>query len=147
VTPAEALAFVRTHGVVLESASGPVPSLTEAIVGGPIQGSWWGHKRSHEIFALTRAVRDCPEVLVCRLVGGKITYVHRRLWPALVRAAERFPCKYLAKVHEKHTASGKHVSDEVAYPAWVSRELADQARELDEQSALNDLGPWSTKLR
>jgi hypothetical protein len=143
VTAAEALAFVRTHGVVLESASGPVPSLAEAIAGNPIQGSWWGHARSHEIFALTRAVRDSPDVLVCRLVGGKITYVHRRLWPALVRAAERFPRKSLAKIHERHTASGKHVSDEVAYPEWVSRELTDQARELDERSALDDLGPWS----
>jgi len=143
VTAAEALAFVRTHGVVLESASGPVPSLAEAITGAPIQGSWWGHARSHEIFALTRAVRDSPDVLVCRLVGGKITYVHRRLWPALVRAAERFPRKSLAKIHERHTASGKHVSDEVAYPEWVSRELTDQARELDERSALDDLGPWS----
>jgi hypothetical protein len=145
VTTAEALAFVRTHGVVLESASGPVPSLAEAIVGAPIHGSWWGHARSHEIFALTRAVRDCPDVLVCRLVGGKITYVHRRLWPALVRVAEGFPRKSLAKVHEQHTASGKHVSDEVAYPTWVSRELADQARELDERSALHALGPWCTK--
>jgi hypothetical protein len=120
-----------------------VPSLAEAIAGAPIQGSWWGHARSHEIFALTRAVRDSPDVLVCRLVGGKITYVHRRLWPALVRAAERFPRKSLAKIHERHTASGKHVSDEVAYPEWVSRELTDQARELDERSALEDLGPWS----
>ena len=144
MTAAEALAFVRTHGVVLESATGPVPSLAEAIVGAPIQGSWWGHARSHEIFALTRAVRDSPDVLVCRLVGGKITYVHRRLWPALVRAAERFPRKSLAKIHERHTASGKHVSDEVAYPEWVSRELTDQARELDERSALDDLGPWCT---
>jgi hypothetical protein len=147
VTTAEAIAFVQTHGVALESASGPVPCLADAIAGGPIKGSWWGHARSHEIFALTRAVRDCPDVLVCRLVGGKITYVHRRLWPALVRAAERFPPKYLAKVHEKHTASGKHVSDEVAYPAWVSREVADQARELDEQSALNDLGPWCSSTQ
>lgn len=122
-----------------------MPSLAEAIAGGPIQGSWWGHARSHEIFALTRAVRDCPDVLVCRLVGGKITYVHRRLWPALVRVAERFPRKSLAKVHDRHTASGKHVSDEVAYPEWVSRELTDQARELDERGALDDLGPWSTK--
>ena len=144
MTAAEALAFVRTHGVVLESASGPVPSLAEAIAGSPIQGNWWGHARSHEIFALTRAVRDSPDVLVCRLVGGKITYVHRRLWPALVRAAERFPRKSLAKIHERHTASGKHVSDEVAYPEWVSRELTDQARELDERSALDDLGPWCT---
>ena len=33
---AQALAFVRTHGVVLESASGPVPSLAAVIAGAPI---------------------------------------------------------------------------------------------------------------
>jgi hypothetical protein len=81
-------------------------------------------------------------VLVCRLVDGKITYVHRRLWPALVRAAERFPRKHVAMVHEKHTASGKHVIDEIGFPDWVPREVADQARQLDEQSALRDLGAW-----
>jgi hypothetical protein len=122
-----------------------VPSLAGAIAGGPIHGSWWGHARGHEIFVLTRAIRDCPDVLVCRLVDGKITYVHRRLWPALVRVAERFPRKHLAKVHEKHTTSGRHVSKEVAYPGWVSRELAAQAGELDEQSALGDLGTWCAK--
>jgi hypothetical protein len=145
VTEAEALAFVRTHGVALEAATGPVPSLAAAIAGGPIRGSWWGHARGHEIFLLTRAVRDCPEVLVCRLVDGKITYVHRRLWPALIRVAERFPRKYLSKIHERHTASGRHVSDEVAYPDWVSRELAAEARQLEERSALIDLGAWCTK--
>ena len=51
-------------------------------------------------------------MLVCRLVGGKVTYVHRRLWPALVRVSGRFPRKNLAKVHEKHTASGKHVCED-----------------------------------
>jgi len=145
VTTVEALAFVRAHGVVLEAATGPVPSLAGAIVGGPIRGSWWGHARSHDIFVLTRAIRDCPDVLVCRLVDGKITYVHRRLWPALVRVAERFPRKHLAKVHEKHTASGRHITEEVAYPGWVSRELAAQAGELDEQSALGEIGAWYTK--
>lgn len=142
MTTAEALEFVRAHGVTLESASGPVPSLAHAIAGSAIRGSWWRHAKSHEIFVLTRAVRDCPDVLVCRLVDGRITYVHRRLWPALVRAAERFPRKHVAKIHEKHTASGKHVNDEVAFPDWVPQEVADQARQLDEQSALKHLGAW-----
>jgi hypothetical protein len=145
VTTAEALSFVRTHGVVLESATGPVPSLAGAITGGPVHGSWWAHAQSREIFALTRAVRDSPEVLVCRLVDGKITYVHQRLWPALVRVAEHFPCKHLAKVHEKHTDSGRHINEEVAFPGWVSRELSAQARQLDEQRALGELGAWCVK--
>jgi hypothetical protein len=144
VTTPEALEFVRTHGVTLESASGPVPSLAHAIAGSPIRASWWRHAKSREIFALTRAVRNCPDVLVCRLVDGRITYVHRRLWPALVRAAKRFPPKHIAKVREKHTASGKHVNDEVAFPDWVPQAVAEQARQLDEQSALKHLGAWCT---
>ncbi len=41
VSPKEGLAFVKRHGVVLHAARGPVPSLAEAIAGGPIRGSWW----------------------------------------------------------------------------------------------------------
>ena len=89
MTLRQALAFIRKHGVVLEAAQGPVPSVAEAIAGGPVRGSWWAHPNGHEIFAVTRAIRDSDEVLVCRLIKGNITFVHRRLWPALVRAAGR----------------------------------------------------------
>jgi len=142
VTSAEALAFVYTHGLVLESGTGPVPSLAATIAGEPIRGSWWAHARGREIFAVTRAIRDSPDVLVCRLIGGKITYVHRRLWPALVRLSERFPHSSLARISDVHTASGKHAIEESPFPAWVPREIAAQAADLDEQGALRQLGPW-----
>ena len=90
MTRRSALAFIKRNGIVLESARGPVPNLAEAVVGRRIRGSWWGHAKGKEIFWLTRAVRDSADVLVCRLVGGKVTYVHRRLWPALVRVARNF---------------------------------------------------------
>ena len=51
-TSEEALAFVREHGVVLVSAKGTVPRLTEAIIGEPIKGSWWAHPQSHHIFTV-----------------------------------------------------------------------------------------------
>src|SRR5438876_7163852 len=41
MTPKQALSFVKTHGIVLESARGPVPNLAETIAGQPISGSWW----------------------------------------------------------------------------------------------------------
>src|SRR5262249_27445523 len=94
----EAIAYVRKHGVVLASAKGPVPRLTEAIVGEPIKGSWWRHPKSHAIFTILNKVSDSEDVLVCRLVKGKVTFVHRRLWPALVCAVKRFPVGRLAKV-------------------------------------------------
>jgi len=144
MTAIEALTFVCTHGVVLESASGPVPSLAHAIAGERIRGSWWSHPKGNEIFKLTHAVRESPDVLVCRLVDGKVTYVHRRLWPALVRACSRFPGKRLAQVRERHTASGRHVVEQVAFPDWVSAALAAQAAELNEEAALEQLGTWCT---
>ena len=82
--PRDGLAFVKRHGVVLQAARGPVPSLAEAIAGGPIRGSWWGHPKGREIFQIAEAICASPEVLVCKFVDGKVTYIHRRLWPALV---------------------------------------------------------------
>ena len=65
---AEALRFVERHGLVLESARhARVPSLAEAIAGKPIRGSWWSHPKGKAIFAATRAVREAPDVLVCRV--------------------------------------------------------------------------------
>lgn len=140
MTPHQAVAFVRKHGVVLEAAAGAVPSLVEAIAGAPIRGSWWAHPRSREIFELTRAVRDSHDILVCRLVDGKITYVHRRLWPSLIRAAERIPPKRLAQVNEIHTASGRHVTEEVAFPTWVPDDVSVKASKLSEEQAVLNLG-------
>ena len=57
-----AMAFVRRHGMVLVSAKGPLPRLTEAIAGEPIKGSWWGHAKSHQIFAILQQLGDSPDI-------------------------------------------------------------------------------------
>ncbi|HEU5163292.1 MAG TPA: hypothetical protein VFV54_09130 [Thermoanaerobaculia bacterium] len=143
MTPRQALALVKKHGILLEAARGPVPSLAELIAGGPIKGSWWSHPRGKEIFAATRAARDDEDVLVCRLVDGKITFVHRRLWPDLVRAARRFPADRLARVREVHTSSGGHALEEVPFPEWVPEDVRAAARELSDEDALARLGAWA----
>jgi hypothetical protein len=76
---------------------------------------------------------------VCRLVDGKITYVHRRLWPALVRLAKRFPRVRLDAVAELHTATGRHQVVATKFPNWVPREVLLAARQLTEQEALSQL--------
>lgn len=134
----DATAFVCEHGIVLESARGPVPSLAEAIAGESINGNWWSHPRAREIFRITRALRASDAVLVCRLVGSKVTFVHQRLWPAIVRVASRFPPRQLARLHERHNASGEHMVEEVPFPTWVPAEAAALARLLDEDAA------WAT---
>jgi len=142
MTSRQALAFIRKHGVVLEAAQGPAPSLAEAIAGESVRGSWWSHPKGREIFAVTRAIRDSDEVLVCRLIKGKVTFVHRRLWPALVRAAGRLPSDRLSQVRDTHTSSGRHITKEVPFPDWVPSNVRAAARRLTEEAALAEFADW-----
>jgi hypothetical protein len=140
MTPEEAVAFIRAHGVVLMSARGPVPSLAQAIAGSPIRGSWWAHPKAHEIFRILEAVSDCRDILACRLIDGKVTYIHRRIWPALVRLDKRLPRGRLAAIREEHTPQGKHRVTERPYPRWVPEEVLQEARDLTEARALTAMG-------
>ena len=64
-----------------------LPSVV-ALVGGPqLKGSWWGHERGHEIFNELRKLEAHPDSLTTRLVSGKVTYLHRRLWPDFLSVA------------------------------------------------------------
>lgn len=141
MTPIQAIRFIRTHGLVLESAHGTVPNLAEMVTGIRIRGSWWGHPKRQEIFLLTRAIRDSDDILVCRLLDGKITYVHRRLWPALVRLAKQFDGKRLGWIREVHTSREEHELQIIAYPRWVPAEVKLLARKLSERQAISQLGP------
>ena len=89
-----------------------------------------GPSESHEIFDAAQTIRDSPEVLVCKLVAGKIPYVHRRLWPALIKLAPRFRKDQLAKVWDEHTSSGAHRLRRTAFPAWVPTEALIEGKAL-----------------
>jgi hypothetical protein len=141
MSAADALTFIEEHGAVLVAGRGPVPRLVEVIVGEPIKGSWWAHPRSHGIFAVLQELGESSELLVCRLVDGKVTLVHRRLWPALVKLERRFTPQQLAQIHQEHTPSGKHVNRTVDFPAWVPEPVRTEARHLSEQQAERVLAP------
>jgi len=134
--------FVEQHGVVLEAGLGPRPNLADAVAGERIHGSWWGHEKGRAIFQSTRTVRDCDQILVCRLVGGKITYVHRRLWPAIARLANSLDKKTLAAFREEHTPSGTHRVRTIPFPRWVPPQVRQAAENISEEEALRQLGDW-----
>ena len=139
---AAALRFVERHGIVLESARhAHIPSLAEAVAGAPIRGSWWSHPDGKAIFAATRAVRDAPEVLVCRVVDGKVSFAHERVWPALVKLAGEFPRKNLARIRETHTGSGAHRVENVAFPKWVPAKTSADAERMSDADARAALAP------
>jgi len=79
---------------------------------------------------------------VCRLLGGKITYVHRRLWPAIVRLANFLDKKTLAALREEHTPSGAHRVRTIPFPLWVPPEVRQAAVNISEEEARLQLGAW-----
>ena len=80
------MAALEQHGLLL--LSDPVlPSVVGIIVGEPLRASWWGHPQGGTIYRVSSALEERPEVLVTKLVAGKVTYVHARLWPALIAVA------------------------------------------------------------
>ncbi|HEX8110059.1 MAG TPA: hypothetical protein VF516_20155 [Kofleriaceae bacterium] len=138
------LAFVEQHGVVLASARGPVPSVAEAVAGQPIVGSWWAHPRGKAIFAALSELDDSHDVRCFKLIDGKVTFVHRRVWPALaclagygVIAAER-----AAAIQQEHMPTGEHRNLVTPYPDWVPDDVARAAAALTVEAARAQLGPW-----
>ena len=147
MTPKQAFSFVKTNGIALESGRRSVPSLAETIAGIPIRGSWWKHPKANNIFLCSRAIRNSKNVLVCRLIAGKITYVHRRLWPALVRLAGQFDPDRIVAVREVHTVSGKHKVEVTAYPKWVPPEVMSASTKLTAEEARKQLVTHSSRSR
>ena len=142
--PFDPVEFVARHGVVLASGKGPVPSLAEAVAGEPIRGSWWSHPKGSEIFLALGAVGDSPDVLCFRLVEGKITFVHKRLWPALVRLAAELGRDRLTAIKQEHTKTGAHRNVLTPFPKWVPAEIKAAAGKLSEADAREQLGPWAS---
>ena len=131
-------ALIAEHGMLLQSAKGPIPNLAELVVGAPVRGSWWSHPRHDEIFRVLNEAADSPDVVRLRLVRDKVTLVHRRLWPALVRLQGALgPVARLAAVEESHTESGAHRSHRVPFPDWVPADV------LAAGSSLTDDAAWA----
>lgn len=133
--------LLEETGILLESAKGPIPNVAQLVAGETISGSWWGHPDSHEIFRVINTIADSPDVARMRLVNGKITLVHRRLWPALLRLAARFNDDALLVVREEHTATGAHRTTKVPLRDWVSAEVRLEADTLTEEEAIAALPP------
>ncbi len=70
---------------LLPIADSKVPSLVSIVAGAPVPGSWWGHPAGQLIYRVGEVLESDSDVLVARLWAGKLTLIHRRLWPALVR--------------------------------------------------------------
>lgn len=138
------VSFVAKHGVVLASARGAVPSVAEAVAGEPIIGSWWAHAKGKEIFEALSAIDDSPDIKCFKLVDGKVTFVHKKAWPALVRLGRDgvLAAEQLAAVQQEHTPTGDHRNVITPFPDWVDDETGAAADALSTDAARAQLA-WA----
>jgi hypothetical protein len=116
-----------------------LPCVTTVVAGGPIRGSWWANPMAHGTYQVLVALEDHPDVLHTRLLEGKVTMVHRRLWPevlaaAMARAAWQYNgltpvAKWLLESVDRESSLQ---TDQVTPPPAVARRaIPDAARELE----------------
>jgi len=95
---APVLAKLKEYGLLLHTDAS-LPNVCALVAGGPVRGSWWSHPRGRQIFQVKIELEDHPDVLVTKLISGKITYLHRALWPAFImigRARESWQIERLS---------------------------------------------------
>jgi hypothetical protein len=114
-----------------------LPSIAGLVARAPVRGSWWSHPAGQAIFRVSEALADHPDVVVNRLVSGKVTYVHRRLWPALLavaRARAPWQTRRLSRPARsllvRLTRQGTLRTDRIAGPP---RQVSAAARELEDR--------------
>ncbi len=113
------------HGLLLLQDKN-LPSAVGMITGERVAGSWWSHPRAHEIVRRLQELDETGDVIATKLIGGKVTFVHRKLWPALVAVGS-------------------------ARQSWQMRGLSPAARkllrEVDQRGAVRTSGAASKQLQ
>lgn len=77
------LAALRSHGL-LPVQDKALPNIVTIVTGDRPKGSWWSHPKGRQVFAVLTVLGDHRDVLFAKLIAGKVTLVHRRMWPDLL---------------------------------------------------------------
>jgi hypothetical protein len=127
----ELRAALAKHGV-LPQHDAELVSATSVIAGENIRGTWWSHAKGHLIFDVLSAIED--EVASVKILDGKVTLVHRRLFPALAAiglASERTELHRDAASMLARVEAGGHLRTDEAELPGGSRKAGVIASELE----------------
>jgi hypothetical protein len=133
------LATLRRLGLLLETDV-RLPSVASLIAGEPIKGSWWSHEAGQRIFATLCQLADHPDVMFTKLVSGKVTLVHRKLWPEILsigNARAPWQIKDLSKsartLLKMIDETGSLRTDQLIWPKSATVKPGVAARELEKK--------------
>lgn len=128
---------LKKWGLLLESDP-KLPSVCTIITGEPMKGSWWSHSMAQTIFQVNERLDDHPDVLIAKLLAGKVTFVHRQFWPALLAVAtsrEPWQIRNLPDTAQKVLKFLKNAesvrSDELSIGTIGRKELNESVRILE----------------
>jgi hypothetical protein len=99
----------------------------EILTGQFPRGSWWSHPQANAIYDILQDVERHPDLLSAKLLSGKVTFVHRRLWPALltvVTAREPWQTEGMPPVAQQWLAAFDEAEAAGAPPPPVSRTVS-----------------------
>jgi hypothetical protein len=121
------------------------------------KGSWWSHPKAHAIYDTLQAIERHPDVLLAKLLGGKVTLIHRALWPAVlavVTAREAWQLDGLSPLAAQALAALDQAEAAGTEPREVSRTVSKEleARLLAHAESVHStagkhvtrLQPWRT---
>lgn len=126
------------------------------------KGSWWAHPAANQIYGELQKVEDHRDLLTAKLLSGKVTFIHRALWPellAVVTAREPWQLNGLSPGAAQWLAAldeARATGAAVAQPSrTVSKDV--EARLLargesvhtangTHQTRLEDWGAWATRV-
>ena len=81
----ELLGAIESNGL-LPMHDATVFSATALLAKEPVRGSWWSHPKANEMYRSISEIDDHEDVETVKLLGGKLTFIHRRLWLSLLAA-------------------------------------------------------------
>lgn len=92
------------------------------------------------IFQVNEQLDDNEDVLITKLISGKVTFVHRKIWSEVVQIASAREAWQLNKLPlpaktllEQVDAAGSLTTAEVSWPKQTKMKLGDAARELEKR--------------
>lgn len=130
-------------GFLLESDP-KLPSVCTLITGEPLKSSWWSHPLAQIIFQVNEQLEDHQDVLITKLVAGKVTFVHRKLWPEILSigvAREPWQLENLSNsarwLLQTIDERGSLTTDKLPLPPSDKAKVGDAARELEKKLLIN----------
>lgn len=145
------IAALRRYGLLLMHDR-ERPSVSALVAGGPVRGSWWAHPKGRAIFRAANTLHDHPDVVAVKLIDGKVTFVHRRLWPALNAVALAASTKGLSSAARRLLARVRRVGElRASGPAVkeLERRLLVRTAQVHTERGAHELvvRPWSLRTR